>query len=293
MSVAIPLRAFLDQAHDRHATTPQAVADGLAARAAALPCDDEGAEAVRLAEHVMLGHLADPSGLRRFVQALPQALRGAREGACAEAVGRVSWALAQLEAAGGERGAIMLADALRWRALQNVVLARVASGHVPAAAQALRDAEPAAAAHADNTARQAYAACANNVAQHLRDGPRGDADREVLMIEAATIARRAWQRAGTWQHVERADYQLALCHAALGHGALALDHARACLAACEAEGADAAERFFAHEACAHAARAAGDQPAVAAQRTRMQALLDEIADPQMRAWCAQTLAALP
>jgi hypothetical protein len=66
------LRRFLDQADETHPHEPRAIADQLLARATALPADETGAEAVRLAEHVMLGHLADADALQRFLQALPR-----------------------------------------------------------------------------------------------------------------------------------------------------------------------------------------------------------------------------
>lgn len=286
------LRAFLDHAHESHAAAPGPVAEGLRARAPSLPTDDEGAEAVRLAEHVMLGHLADAAALQRFLEALPGPRRpwadGLPAGAWPTALARAQWALCALgmQPSGA---APALADGTRWRALQNVVLALVHGGRVAEAAALLRQDEATAAAHADAEARTGYAACANNVAQELREGPRGDAARDALMLEAATIARRAWAVAGTWLHVERADYQLARCHAVLGQAREALRCARACLEACESHAADAVERFFAHEAMLHALRAADDTQAAATQRQRMQALLAEIDDEDMRRWCEGVL----
>jgi hypothetical protein len=144
----------------------------------------------------------------------------------------------------------------------------------------------------DKAARRACAASANNVALDMRLGPRGDAGRDALMLVAAELARRAWAAVGTWMQVERAEYQLALCHAALGRGDAALQQAARCLAVCDAEGADAVERFFAHEALAHAHRARGDADAAAQQFDAMRALLPAIADDGTREWCAHTLDAL-
>lgn len=278
------LRHFLDESHETHARQPRAVADALLTRAATLPPDDLGAEAVRLAEHVLLGHLADADALRHFLQALPPP---SSDGAWSEAQARAQWACAALA---DESKATTLADAPRWRALQNVVLALAATGRVAEASAQLAREAAAAATHPEADARRAYAACTNNVALELREGPRGDAARDALMLEAAALARRAWTAAGTWLHVERADYQLARCHAAIGRGAEALAFANACLEACVANGAGADERFFAHEALWHAHRAAGDQAGAGTERQRMRALLDEISDAQMQAWCSATLA---
>lgn len=279
-----PLRAWLDDAHETHAQAPQRVAQALLARAPTLPDDAEGAEALRLAEHVMLGHLGDAAMLSRLLDRLPA------HPALAEARTRATWALQRLQAA-APPGEVPEAEA--WRAMQNVALAWVQQGRAGDAADWLRAHEPQAAAHADEAVRRAAAATANNIASHLRDAlheglsggaaqadaAQADAAGPALMLEAAAMAHRLWAVAGSWVQVERADYQRALCHAVLGQGPPALQHAGACMALCEREGADAAERFFAHEALARAHRA------------QMQALLAEIDDPAMQAWCRRVLAA--
>ena len=295
------LRRFLDEAHDTHPHQPRAVADQLLARAPALPADETGAEAVRLAEHVMLGHLADAGALQRFLQALPRpsaAADPAPSAVWSEAQARAQWALHTLADEGAAtaqddgRGGSSLADAPRWRALQNVVLALAGTGRVTEASARLSREAQAATAHADPEARRAYAICTNNVALELREGPRGDPARDALMLEAAVLARRAWTAAGTWLHVERADYQLARCHAVIGRGPEALACARACLEACMANGAEADERFFAHEALWHAQRARGDDAGAAIEPQRMRALLAQIAAAAMRARCAPTQAGI-
>ncbi|MFY9510136.1 MAG: hypothetical protein WAQ05_04085, partial [Rubrivivax sp.] len=128
----------------------------------------------------------------------------------------------------------------------------------------------------------------------LRDAARGDAAVDSLMLTAAQLARRAWERAGTWVHVERADYVLALCLVALGQGAAAVASAQACLARCEAEDPDdACELFFAHACNVQAQHSAGDMAAAARHRAQMVALLARIQDGGMRQSCEQTLAGTP
>src|SRR5258706_252637 len=70
---------------------------------------------------------------------------------------------------------------------------------------------------------------------------------DTLMMDAALTSRSAWSKAGTWLTVERADYMLARCAAALGEGVQAVAHALSCLAICEANDAEPVELFFAHE----------------------------------------------
>lgn len=291
---ALPLRAWLDAAQPAHAGQPAALADALMRRAPALPDDADGADAVRLAEHLFLAHLAasvaDAQGLAAFVERLPAGR--AAGGALDQALQRVHWALAVLQG----RHEPPLDDLPRWRSLQNVVLALAARGQAVQAAALLDDETPAGLAAGEGAAGQAFAASCNNVATELQHGPRGDGARDALMLQAAGLARQAWAGAGTWQHVERAEYRLALCHAVLGQGGAALRHARACLAGCVAAGAaaDAVEHFFAHEALARAQLAAGDAAAAAAAAQRMRALLPRIADADgLRDACAAALAGLP
>jgi len=289
---AVPLRAWLNQARDSHAAQPSAVAAGLAARAAALPADADGAEAIQLAEHLLLGHLADVAGLQAFIDRLPAALHA--DDATAPALRRAAWALACLASQAGPDLPKLpdLPEAARWRALQNLVLALASQGRCEAAGALLLADEAAAAAQGASAAGKAYAASANNVAVHLCAGPRGDAGRDALMLTAARLSRRAWASAGTWLHAERADYRLALCHAVLGQGEAALQHARLCLAACEAA-EDAVECFFALEALALAHRAAGQPDLAQAATLRMRTILPTIReDDGLRAWCTQVFEAL-
>lgn len=307
-TAAIPstLRAFLDDALERHADEPAAIAAALLARAPGLPADAEGAEAIRLAEHVLLGHRGDPAGMAAFVAALPTGL--AADGATAPSLQRVRWALALVQGPSAVALPPAPPEAPRWRALQNVVLALAGLGRCSEAAALLAADEAAARAHGDGEAGVAYASAANNVAGHLqignlrgdagadapREAPR-DAERDALMLQAAAIARRAWDSAGHWMHAERAEYRLALCHAVAGQGAAAVHHAQQCLAGCQAAGdaADAVEHYFAHEALVRAHRAAGDAPAAAAALQRMPVLLAQISEADgLRDWCAQTLAEL-
>ena len=290
------LAAWLDTVEAGHADNPAGAAAALLARAPSLPADADGARALRLVEHVALAHLADTAVPTAVLAALPTAL--AAQPATAAAVQRLQWALATL---GGPPPPVRPADALRWCALQNVVLALAARGRFAEATTLLAADETAARHHGSGEAGQAYAATANNVAMELQtSGPAAgaarDASRDALMLQAASIARRAWGRAGNWRHAERAEYRLALCHAVAGHGAAAVQHALLCLSGCQAAGAeaDAVEHFFAHEALAHAHHVAGDVWAALAARQQMASLLSLIDTADgLRACCAEALAALP
>ncbi len=281
MNETPPLRIWLDAAWERHDREPHDVLAGLHERAAALPDDDDGADALRLARHTALGHLGDAAAqaaLGSLLARLPA------HAALAAGVERARCALALL--AGREVSAPL---AVRCAVVGDVATAFVLGGRLDAARDTLFPLEAEAVEHADTAVRRAFAASANGVAGALLDGPRGAAF-DALMLEAAALARRAWERAGTWMNVERADWMLAHCHAAAGDAAGALRHAQACLSRCEAEGADAFERFFGHEALLVAHRAAGDTAAAAAQRAHMAALLPQVEDAGDRAHCERTLA---
>lgn len=282
MNTPTALNTWLDQAWNDHAEATPRVAAELAERAATLPDDADGAGVLRLAAHTLLAHQADTAAMQRLLAQVPA-------GALLDAAARPArWALAQLD--GGTPP--VASDRERWAALEYIALVLAARGQAALAQQRLLAEEAAAAAHPDEAARRAYAASANNVAGGLRDGPRGDPARDALMLASAQLARRAWERAGTWLHVERADYFLALCHVALGQGAEAVACARACLSRCDAEGADAYELFFAHECCARAQRAAGDSTQAAAHLAQMQALLAHVEDADNQQYCATTLASM-
>ncbi len=280
---ATELQTWLEAAWDRHDREPRPLLAELTERASALPDDASGADAVRLARHVAIAHLGDVAALRAFVARLPagQEIEKARAAA--------QWAAETLE--GGSPPP--LPAALRWGPLSDVAAAEVERGLLAQARARLVDVESEASGHADPAVRRAYAAACNNLASALRFGPRGDAARDALMIEFAELSRRAWARAGHWMNEERADYLLAHCHAVIGQGAQALAHAHACLKTCEANGADAGERFFAHEAMLVAHRAAGDAAAAAAQRARMAALLPQVEDEGLRDFCRRTLEKTP
>ena len=278
-------KAWLRQSWENHADTPDAVMAELRRRAPRLPDSADGADALRLAEHLWLAHQGDTAGLEVLLPLVPDhaALTVQRR--------RTQWALDTL---GGRPAAAPSAGA-RLRGLHSVVMVLLHRGDVAGARRMLLadEAEALSPSAADADALRGYAPTAHNTSNDIRSLFPREAARDALMLDAAALAYRLWSATGAWLNIERADYQLALCHATLGQGAPALRHAQACLARCEAEGADAMERFFAHEVLARARHALGDGDAAAAHRAQMQALLADIPDDGTRAGCRETLDALP
>lgn len=146
---------------------------------------------------------------------------------------------------------------------------------------------------ATDPAVRSIAITANNLAVSLEELPERSATQDALLLRAAREARRAWERAGTWMNVERAEYRLALAHAAVGRWDDAVAHAETCLRICEANGADAGERFFAHEARTRALHGAGRLGESRAAFRAAAACIDAVADPGFQAACREALAKLP
>jgi hypothetical protein len=132
----------------------------------------------------------------------------------------------------------------------------------------------------------------NNLASELEEWEERSDAASALMLEAAQAGRRFWEIAGTWTHVERAEYRLAMTTLKLGDTDAALRHASACLAICEENEADGSERFFAHEALTKGHAAAGDADGARASRDTAAALVTEIEDEGMRSYCAGELVKL-
>lgn len=250
------LSEFLDQAWDEHADRPQAVAKRLPQGFELLRDEPAAAsELARLIEHLVLAHLDQPDATRAHMSAL-QPL-AAQDPALALTLQRMGLALALAEHGVGTglanvQGTLPAIEQVR--AHGQAVLALTRRARWAAIDALIGQATAIAQSDPEAKAVRALAILTNNLAGDLRyyrrDGDDSQPERDALMLEAARLARVYWAQAGGWIEVERADYQLALCHAAVGDGASALAHARACLSGCEDNNADAFELFFAREALA-------------------------------------------
>ncbi len=106
------------------------------------------------------------------------------------------------------------------------------------------------------------AVACNNMAWELQGlGANRSAAQTQAMLRIAAASREHWSRAGTWLHIERAEYCLALTHLSAGQFDDAWRHAGQCLAVCLHHRAPPLEHFYAHEAMAlvhHARREAAE-----------------------------------
>ena len=106
----------------------------------------------------------------------------------------------------------------------------------------------------EDPATRALAVTSNNLALGLEQRPDRDEAASALMVLAAREARRLWELAGTWLHVERAEYRLSRSLCAAGQTEEARAHAMACLDLCQDNAAPPEELYFAWEALALASR---------------------------------------
>ncbi|MEQ1507326.1 MAG: hypothetical protein ABMB14_34170 [Myxococcota bacterium] len=120
---------------------------------------------------------------------------------------------------------------------------------------------------------RAVGATGNNLAVLLEERKPNGPEEAGLLRSAATLSRVAWERAGTWLEVERAEYRLTMTSLVLSEPYAAVAHAEACLAICEANAADPGERLFAHEAMARARLAIGDRDGAMVSRQRVASLV--------------------
>jgi len=144
-------------------------------------------------------------------------------------------------------------------------------------------------AAAEDPVNRAIAISANNLACELEEVAARTPDQDALLELAANTARRFWEVAGTWNNVQVAEYRLCMSYLALGRPESALEHARAALELCEANGAGPTDLLFAQEALARANHALGRAEAASAARDAMVGHLPD-ADPSWGDYPKETLA---
>jgi hypothetical protein len=287
------IQQFIGDAYRDHAADPTAVAARLADGFALLPTAADQAEAfVRLAEHVVLGHLDDPTLLGQWIVRLePLAAKG--NGGFGVALARARLAISL------SRGTVIsdqevLPVAEKVRAYGSVLLAMTRRAAWAEIRSGLASVKQLIDANGDHASARSFGAATNNLAGDLRfylGGHRNDVEYADLMIDAARLAHAAWYSAGSWLERERADYQLALCLAAVGFGDEAIAAADACWRGCIDNGADDEECFYALEAVAHARCAAGQ---LAEARKAQSEMIERMAhwDEQSRSSAAPQVAAV-
>jgi hypothetical protein len=114
------------------------------------------------------------------------------------------------------------------------------------------------------------------------------------MVHAAHASRYHWGEVGQPENLARGECQVSRVYAVLGRGEPALVHARRCVELNEANaGREDWELASAYEAMARASAVVGDRGAVAEWRSKTEAELAGIRDPEARRIIEQDLATLP
>lgn len=279
---------FVTDAWDKHAAQPDWVAGRLAVEGLALVAEPAHvAPLAQLIHHVFGEHLGRWDDGLDALQALashPVCVPGESG---AQAVQRCQASLALCAGRPDTRSGMSPSDAIRVTAL---AAAALAEQQTPRAMQLLQDAlarSDAAQLPPDDAAHRALAVAGNNLACTLEEKAERNSDEVALMVLAAQTGRRFWAIAGGWLETERAEYRLAMTWVQAGDLARARQHAQACLDIVQREAAPPLEHFFAWEALAVVARAAGstDAPSAVAQAHRAFARLDD----GDRGWCQACL----
>jgi hypothetical protein len=279
---------YLSRQWRDHATAAAAVAATLPAGFDLLPPPgspgDALADFARLAEHVLLGHLGDLPAFDRWAARFEAHPAADERAANAKARARYACELAH------ERPATpgALPDDQRLPAAVDAALALAARGRLPGAAAILRAIDDERRDAGPETTK-AIASATSTLTFHLQQGPRATGA-EGLMVDAAIVSRDAWEAAGTWKEIERAEYFIALACVEAGRGADALAHARRCEAICRAHGDDPYELFFAAEATARAGVACGDAAVAREALDAMTRLLAQVPATESRGYCEARLA---
>jgi hypothetical protein len=118
------------------------------------------------------------------------------------------------------------------------------------------------------------------------------AERDHL-LNAAHASAHHWFAIGTQDQIALAQLLLGAVHARLGHGALAVPHARAAFDVLAAPGRAPWEVAIAHAVMAGAAAAAGDADGHARFGTRARTHIDALEDPEEKTIVEATFRRMP
>lgn len=145
-----------------------------------------------------------------------------------------------------DRTMIFIAAASSCLFQKNFSKAEALLNNAIAASHSLKDAK--------DPAFRTLAMCTNNMASEISQRTVLNQQEKKFMMDLAHYARNFWEKAGTWLHVERAEYYLSKYYRKIGDLQSAENHAQLCLQICEKEKAEPLEHFFAHESLALAYR---------------------------------------
>lgn len=213
---------------------------------------------IGLTLHVHGPHLGDWVGGREALEALRAVPAYRDDSTSGQALMRANATLALAAGSESPPPSFSASDQIRIRAMAADALVERDTTRASALLHEALAIEARSALPESDPMHRALAVIGHNLACTLGDKPQRLADERALMILAAQVSRRHWERAGTWLEVERGEYRLAISWLHAGDPARARTHAQTCLAIVAANDGAALERFFGWEALGLAERAAGD-----------------------------------
>lgn len=143
----------------------------------------------------------------------------------------------------------------------------------------------------DDPANRFLAVTGNNLACALEGVKARTSHETELMILSAQTARKFWEIAGTWLHVERAEYRLSNSYRTAGDLVRALDHAQLCIEISRANDAPALEIFFGYEALALVEKARGNAVGQSKAVEQMKAQFNLLSSDDKK-WCEDKLSSV-
>jgi hypothetical protein len=277
---------FLNQAWTDHATDAKGVAQRLPQALALLTENKQIPGLVHLAAHVFGEHLAQwEQGIEFLQQIQKQSVFEPQT----ESQIIIDRNVASLKMASGARLDLQSFG----KSDQIQIYASAAAGlAMHEATQALGYLEKALALAQDlditDPANRALAVKGNNMAAALEEKENRSSQENDLMIRAAQIGRKFWEIAGTWLHVERAEYRLAMSYLKSGQPEQASEHAQLCLNVVEQNKAEPMEYFFGYEAAAWVEKARGNAAAFQ-QAVQSAEKYFELMSEADKPWCQATM----
>jgi tetratricopeptide (TPR) repeat protein len=282
---------FINQAWNDHATQPEQVAERLADGIKAIEIAEQISQLAQLATHVFGEHLGKWDKGIGFLKSLKQNPHFEINSENDRAVSR---SIKSLELASGKINSVedfSTSDQIRILAVAASALSEQKNAEK---AQeffriALEKAQTAIAK--EDPANRALAVTGNNLASNLEEKPNRTNQETELMILAAQTGRKFWELAGTWLHVERAEYRLSMSYRKAGDLAKALEHAQTCIEISKDNSAPALELFFGFEALALVEKSRNNPIGLSKAVEQAKIQFDALSADD-KAWCSSSLANL-
>ncbi len=282
------LQSFVEQGWNEHGDAPQALAERLHDGLGLVQTPADVSALAALAHHVHGTHLGQWTQGLAFLMALNHRAGGLVQGEAEADVQRFAASLTLCKGHHDTRASLSVSDRIRVTAMASASLA----AHDPPRALALMSEALQVAATSglpdSDPMNRALAVTGNNLAATLEEQPTRSAAERALMIAAAETGRAYWEKAGTWLHIERAEYRLAHTWLKAGDPEQAKGHALHCLHIVQTHGNEPLEVFFGHEALVEVERARGDEAAAQASLAQMRDRFEQLA-PDDRDACRTVL----